>query len=136
MGQRLEEHPAGLRLHYDDIEVDFLNEPLAFGRGKLGRDRDEACACPESAEGVRNVICPVGTLKADTRTRQGIDQRAQLPHETGAFFIKGGIGRFLSIVENGHRVGIGFFKNLLGDIHLKMRLPPCRPPHPWQDMCR
>ena len=136
MGWRLEQHAVGCGLFHDDIQANLVNQPVALWRGKLRRYGDEASARPQNAESVRDVIRSIGTFQADTRTRQGTDERAQLPHETGAFIIEGGVGRFLSILENGHRGGIGFFENLFDDVHLKVRLPLCLPPPPWRDMCR
>ncbi len=119
----------GCGLFHDDIESNLLNEAAPLGSGKLGSDGDEAPAGPQDAEGMCDVIHPISTLKTNSWTKQGLDQRSELPGEPGTFFIEGGVGCFLPIVENGHRVGIGFFKNLLGDVHLKMQLPLCLQPH-------
>ena len=126
----LEQHSIGRGLFHDDIEANLLDEAAPLGSGKLGSDGDEAPASPQDAEGVCDVIHPISTLKTNSWARQGLDQRVELPGESSAFFIKSGVGCFLPVVENGYRVGIGFFKNLLGDIHLKMWLPPSLRPLP------
>ena len=113
----------------DDIEVDFLDEALLLGTRKLRSDGNETPAGPQDAERASYVFRAVGSLKADTRARQGLDQRAKLTRNCGAFFIKLRIGCFLPVVENGNRIGIPFFENFLGDIHLKMRLLLCLRPH-------
>jgi hypothetical protein len=121
VGWGFKKHPAGLGLLYDDIEVDFLDEALSLGTRKLRSNGNETPTGPQDAKSVRDVICPVGTLKANTRARQGLEQRAKLTRNRGAFFIKLCIGCFLPSVENCHRSGIGFFENLLGDVHLKVQ---------------
>ena len=118
-------HCAGLGLLDDDIEVDFLDEALSLGGGKLRSNWNETPAGPQDAKSVRDVICPVGALKANTRARQGLEQRAKLTLNRGAFFIKLRIGCFLPSVENGNRSGIRFFENFLGDVHLKMQRRLC-----------
>ena len=118
-------HCAGLGLIDDDIEVDFFDEALSLGGGKLRSNGNETPAGPQDAERASYVFHAVGTLKADTRARQGLDQRAKLPRNRGAFFIKLRIGCFLPVVENGNRIGIPFFENFLGDVHLKMQRRRC-----------
>ena len=130
MGKRLKQHSTDIGLLHDDVEANLLNKATPLGSGKLGSDGDEAPASPQDAEGVCDVIHPIGTLETDSRARQGLDQRAQAPRNRGAFFIESGVGCFLPVVTNGHRVGIGFSKNLLSDIHLKLRLPPSLRPLP------
>ncbi len=74
------------------------------------RDGDEAPACAYDAEGAGDVIHSIGTLQTDSRARQGIDQRAELPGQPGAFFIECGVRCFLPVVKNGYRLGIAFLK--------------------------
>ena len=105
----LEQHSTGIGLLHDDIKANLLDEAAPLGSRKLGSDGDEAPAGPQDAKGVCYVIHPIGTLKADSRARQSLDQRADLPSEPGAFFIQSSVGCFLLVVKNGHRIGIGFF---------------------------
>jgi hypothetical protein len=125
VGWGFQKHCAGLGLLDDDIEVDFFDEALSLEGGKLRSNGNETPTGPQDAEGIRDVIHPVGTLKANTRATQGLDQRAKLTRYRGAFFIKLRIGCFLPSVENGNRSGIRFFENFLGDVHLKMQRRLC-----------
>ena len=118
-------HCAGLGLIDDDIEVDFFDEALSLGTRKLRSNGNETPTGPQDAERASYVFRAVGTLKANTRARQGLDHRAKLTRNCGAFFIKLRIGCFLPVVENGNRIGIPFFENFLGDVHLKMQRRLC-----------
>ena len=107
------------QLDREDIEVNLFDKALALGKGKLRGDGNKAPSGPQNAEGVRDVVRPVRAQESDARARQALDERAEAGGKRGAFFIQFRVGGFTSVVKNGDSAGVGFFENLLGDVHFE-----------------
>ena len=119
MGRHLEKQSIGRSVLHEDIEVNLFDEALTLGSGKLGGDGNEAPSGPQDAEGVCDVVRPVCAQESDARARQALDERAEAGGKHGAFFIQFRVGGFTSVVKNGDSAGVGFFENLLGDVHFE-----------------
>jgi hypothetical protein len=104
---------------HENIEVNFFDEALTLGSGKLGGDGNETPSGPQDTEGMCDVVRAVWAHESNARARQALDERAQAGGKHGAFFIQFRVGGFTPVVENGDGDGVGFFKDFLGDVHFE-----------------